>query len=107
MEIELGPCPFCGGTARLSSRQLKFIGYRDNRHQGGGSREHIVDMGYQVICNSCRARGPLEVVHGWTKEEMERITPGQAYLAMHKWNIRKDGDRTVLVGTHYVGADCL
>lgn len=93
--MEIKPCPFCGGTARLSSRQLRFSGYRDNYSCGGGSREHIVDMAYQVICNRCKARGPLFVRRGWTVEEIRdgRSTPSEIEQAVEAWNWRVGDDQ--------------
>lgn len=49
---ELKPCPFCGGRARLSMRQMGFIG---QNYLG----DKKIYMGAQVICNRCKARGPL------------------------------------------------
>ena len=76
-EIELGPCPFCGGPA--------------------------------VFCNKCHARGPLYVARNVNKDIEEWRDVDKMYakcMAMHTWNIRKDGDRTIRVGTQYRGRDC-
>lgn len=50
----LKPCPFCGGNAKISLREMKFIGHNDF-----GSKK--IKCGAQVICNRCRARGPLYI----------------------------------------------
>ena len=52
MKEELKFCPFCLGGAKLHTRQLRFIG--QNCY---GSKK--IRMGAQVVCSSCRARGPL------------------------------------------------
>ncbi len=103
MDIELGPCPFCGGTASLHRRESRYCGQDDFGNK-------FVDYTYQVFCNNCHARGPLHVAREVNKDiEYWRDIDKQSamQMAMFAWNIRKDGDRTVLVGTHYVGADCL
>ena len=48
----LEPCRFCGGGAHLSTRDMKFIG----QNELGDKKTKI---GAQVICNRCKARGPL------------------------------------------------
>lgn len=47
---ELKPCPFCGGKARLSFKDVEFGGknYRGDRK---------VKYRFQVICNKCHSRG--------------------------------------------------
>lgn len=49
---ELQPCPFCGGNAKLHIRQIRFVGQNDF-----GDKK--IRCGAQVICNRCKARGPL------------------------------------------------
>lgn len=47
---ELKPCPFCGGKARLSFKDVDFAGqnfYGDKK----------VKYRFQVICNKCHSRG--------------------------------------------------
>ena len=48
----LKKCPFCKGKATLHTRQIRFIG-----QNYFGSKK--IRMGAQVICNKCKARGPL------------------------------------------------
>lgn len=48
-------CHFCDGTAKISTRIVKFYG---RNYYGTAS----VKIGAQVICNSCKARGPLFTV---------------------------------------------
>ena len=45
-------CPFCAGNAKLSTRIVEFYG----RNYYGAAK---VKIGAQVICNRCKARGPL------------------------------------------------
>lgn len=45
-------CPFCGGSARLSLRDVRFIG-----QNGLGDKK--IKCAAQYICNSCKARGPV------------------------------------------------
>jgi Lar family restriction alleviation protein len=52
MSVELKPCPFCGGEARASKREIKFLGQNYI-----GQRK--LRFGVQCICNRCKARGPL------------------------------------------------
>lgn len=48
--IKLKPCPFCGGKARVSFRDVKFGGQNYD-----GDRK--IKYRIQVICNKCRSRG--------------------------------------------------
>jgi len=50
--VEILPCPFCGGKCRVSGKRKGI-----NRRTG---------TLYYVICNKCKARGPL--VSGKTVE---------------------------------------
>lgn len=50
--MELKPCPFCGGNAKVSLRDMRFIG----RNEFGSKK---IKCAAQVICNKCRARGPV------------------------------------------------
>ena len=49
---ELKRCPFCGGKAQFSHREMRFFG--QNFY---GAKK--IKFGGQVICNRCKARGPL------------------------------------------------
>lgn len=50
--VKLNPCPFCGGKGKISFRDVKFMGqnYRGDKK---------IKCAAQVICNRCRARGPV------------------------------------------------
>ena len=47
---ELKPCPFCGGKAKLSFKDVKYGGtnYRGDKK---------LKYRFQVICNKCHGRG--------------------------------------------------
>lgn len=49
---ELKPCPFCGGKARMTKRQIRYFG---TNYQG----EKKIRMAVQVMCSRCKARGPV------------------------------------------------
>ena len=49
---KLKPCPFCGGNARITTRDVRFIGQNDF-----GSKK--IKCAAQAMCNRCRARGPV------------------------------------------------
>lgn len=102
-EYDLLPCPFCGGKARLRKRQMKFCGYRDNSSCGGGKNEHVVDYGFQVICNKCKARGPLFIRGGWTSEEIcsGRSVPSEIKQAVDAWNARQNDEVHYHWANHY------
>lgn len=48
--VELKPCPFCGGKARISFKDHRFYG---QNYIGDKKLSYRV----QVICNKCRSRG--------------------------------------------------
>lgn len=54
MNEESKPCAFCGGKGRVSGREIRYFGRTDY----GAKR---IRYGVQVICGSCKARGPLVV----------------------------------------------
>ena len=49
---KIAPCSFCYGTGRLSAREIRFYG----KNYAGQVK---IRVGAQVICNACKARGPL------------------------------------------------
>lgn len=57
---ELLPCPWCGGKAKVNELR------RGNYRREGDN--------YQVVCNKCRARGPL--------------IQNESYQAAAAWNAR-------------------
>lgn len=49
-ETELRPCPFCGGSGKVSFKDHRFHG---QNHKGDKKISYRV----QVICNRCKSRG--------------------------------------------------
>ena len=45
-------CPFCGGNAKVSHREIRYYGIN---YLGEKKKKIAV----QVICNRCKARGPV------------------------------------------------
>ena len=84
---ELKRCPFCGGKAKASMRQIRFIG---QNYLG----DKKIYMGAQVICNRCKARGPLyskAVVNPYSVSfEKIHILDTMKKEAEEAWN-RRDG----------------
>lgn len=67
-EIELKPCPFCGGEAII----------RQNK-----------DFNYQVQCLTCLARGPImQREYVLPEETAEEYEIAQYMYAKAKWNKR-------------------
>lgn len=81
---DIKPCPFCGNRAKVSTREMKFLGIN-------AFGEKLLRMAVQVICNRCHARGPVV-----TGVVIDPYTTGQAYMkemaekAVDKWNIDRD-----------------
>lgn len=48
------PCRYCHGNAKVSTRVMRFYGYSDYK-----CNTAWLKIGAQVICNACKARGPL------------------------------------------------
>ena len=101
---ELKPCPFCGGKARLSFKDVEFAGQNFR-----GDKK--VKYRFQVICNKCFSRGrPVKtdflvnpdpwVSHyanrnyGASKkvDEMTEMLKPWAEQAIEAWNRRSDNN---------------
>ena len=89
--MELKPCPFCGGKAKISTRDVRFIGW----NAAGGSKK--IKCAAQVICNICKARGPVftaALINPYDRvcqeSEAYKWMVGEAAEA---WNWRADGER--------------
>ena len=50
MTEKLKPCPFCGGSGKISFKNYKFIGR-------GIHGQKKLKYRVQIICNKCRSRG--------------------------------------------------
>lgn len=50
MKFSIDPCPFCGGKARITMRDIR---YKEN-----GLGEKLRQYRIRVICNRCHATGP-------------------------------------------------
>ena len=78
------PCPFCGKKARVTKRQVRFIG----KNYFGDTK---LMMGIQVICNTCKSRGPLVtriVINPYfisSKDYLDEL----AETAIYYWNDRR------------------
>lgn len=86
--MELKPCPFCKGQAKLQTRQMRFIGQNDF-----GDKK--IKVGAQVICNRCKARGPLftgAVINPYVRAEKNGDTAYKWITseAVSAWNRRAD-----------------
>lgn len=80
--LELKPCPFCGGNAKVSVRQMEYYGQNCL-----GSKK--IKFGAQAICQSCYARGPLMHMTSTTPLADTTIAWLNTYAAK-AWNWRTD-----------------
>lgn len=83
MSAELKPCAFCGGKGHVSGREIRYFGRNDY-----GAKK--IRYGVQVICGTCKARGPLvveTVVFGYgANEELADMEN----KAIELWNGRSE-----------------
>ena len=83
---KLKPCPFCEGKAKLSTRQLRFIG---QNYLG----DKKIRMGAQVVCNRCHARGSLymaDVINPYNKNLKDAGFDWIKESAIKAWNRRAE-----------------
>ena len=80
----LKKCPFCGGKARVSTREKLFIGWN-----GFGTKK--IEYAAQVICNKCYARGGLVTGIFVTDRQLEYNLELLRGRAIEAWN-RKEGE---------------
>lgn len=75
-------CPFCGGNAKVSHREIRYYGinYLEEKKK---------KIAVQVICNRCKARGPVI-----TETVIDPDNAGKKYMedlysaAILFWNLR-------------------
>ena len=88
--IDLLPCPFCGGKAKISIRSMHTKEYRFSE------KKYAKKFSAQVICNKCHGRGkPVRFYSGkwgefWNVPYLEQkadIEPWEQ-LAADYWNRR-------------------
>ena len=87
MNIELKPCPFCGGKAKISFRQIKYYGQN-------GYGEKLIKYAFYGMCNRCKAKGSVITadIHCGLKAEREE----KAFWsdkAVELWNRRAYDDK--------------
>lgn len=79
MNIELKPCPFCGGNAKVNARQAKFCGqnYIGNKK---------ISWQIYIKCTKCHGRGkPIRTVPiKMNDEETGRYDTGNFWSTI--WN---------------------
>lgn len=83
---KLKPCPFCGGNAKISSRQMRFIG----QNYLGWKQIKFAAYG---MCNRCKSKGPTvtAVIIAGNKESREAFD-SLFWMAGEAWNRRADND---------------
>lgn len=84
MPIELRECPFCGGKAKVSYRQYRFMGQYDD-----GTKR--IKFAFYGICNRCKATGGTitgEIHCGLVKSRDDFAFYEE--LAAETWNRRAD-----------------
>ena len=80
--MELKPCPFCGGKANLSRRQMQFIG---QNYIG----QKKIKYAEQAICKRCFARGPIYIrTTVFPSEEHQDAFAWLDEVAAEAWNRR-------------------
>ena len=80
---ELKPCPFCGGKAKYSERQMRWYGTN-------WLGERKIKFGGQVICQRCHARGSLFSRTAITPREYGATTSWLYDRATEAWNRRAE-----------------
>lgn len=74
MEYKLNPCPFCGGSAKLSFREADFAG---KNHIGDKKSKYI----FYVTCKKCHSRGsPIKTDYLINANPWGSMWSGRDYL---------------------------
>lgn len=89
-KIELKPCPFCGGEAKISKADCEYGGQN-------GLAEKRVKYRICVICNKCYSRGEPVKSQWVVKDSGNSIKETDKILltlatdrAVRRWNNRAD-----------------
>ena len=88
---KIKPCPFCGGNASLSYRDIGFGGWNC---LGDKKLKYRV----QVICDRCKSRGKPITTDFIINANPYYANGQKAFekynmLAIDKWNTRKEGEQ--------------
>lgn len=86
--MEIKGCPHCGGKARLTGRDIEFVGHK-------GSGEKYVRYRLRVICNHCNSTGKpvtteptAENFWSWLRHGVGTFYDPYAEQAISAWNKR-------------------
>jgi len=86
---EIKSCPFCGGKAKVMTREKTFFGWKDN---GVKVKSYYV----YCACNRCRSRGNPVSTHSSSKEPITYTGKYRKWAlpyierAIKAWNRRAD-----------------
>ena len=78
---DLKRCPFCGGKAKFSIRQMGYFG-----HNVFGQKR--IKIGGQVICQRCHARGSLFSANVTIPGNEKQLSTWIKESAENAWNRR-------------------
>lgn len=86
---KLEPCPFCGGSAKISCKEFKTLGTDEN-----GCK--IIKTGFYGRCNMCHSTGKIIYVniHRGNNTDCSEIITSGIQQAITAWNSRiEKGDK--------------
>lgn len=79
---KISKCPFCRGKARVSHREVKFLGQDEFEVK-------LIKTAFYCMCNKCYCRGPsiFADIHYWNGNSRKELE--DCYIkAINKWNER-------------------